>query len=127
MVDASASRAAHVVPADLASLPKAELHVHLEGTVRPATLDTMAKREGLHVPRDFSDLPSFIDVISGAWATMMRPGDYARLVREYCETAAAAGVRYAEVVHGAWGPPTATTVSPSPTTNPASLASTTRR
>jgi len=85
------------VPPDLAALPKAEVHVHLEGTVRPATLDAMARREGLEVPRAFSDLRSFIDVISGAWAAMAKPGDYARLVDEYCEDAARCGVRYAEL------------------------------
>jgi adenosine deaminase len=84
-------------PSDLAALPKAEVHVHLEGTIRPATLDAMARREGLQVPRAFTDLRSFIDVISGAWAAMAQPGDYARLVREYCEDAVRAGVRYAEL------------------------------
>jgi aminodeoxyfutalosine deaminase len=32
-----------------------------------------------------------------AWQTMTQPGDYARLVREYCEDAARSGVRYAEL------------------------------
>src|SRR3989442_8623789 len=85
------------VPGDLAQLPKAEIHVHLEGTVRPATLEELSARSGLSVPRAFSDLPSFVDMYSCAWATMTTPGDYARLVREYCEDAARAGVRYAEL------------------------------
>ena len=85
------------VPPDLAALPKAEVHVHLEGTVRPATLEELCARTGLSVPRVFTDLPSFIEVYSCAWATMTTPGDYARLVREYCEDAARAGVRYAEL------------------------------
>jgi adenosine deaminase len=84
-------------PADLARLPKAELHVHLEGTVRPATLEELCARTGISVPRTFTDLPTFVQVFSCAWATMTTPGDYARLVREYCEDAARAGVRYAEV------------------------------
>jgi len=84
-------------PRDLADLPKAEVHVHLEGTVRPATLEELCARTGLSVPRAFSDLPSFVQVLSCAWATMTTPGDYGRLVREYCEDAARAGVRYAEL------------------------------
>src|SRR3989441_7590830 len=85
------------VPPDLAALPKAEVHVHLEGTVRPATLEELCARTGISVPRAFTDLPSFVQVYSCAWAAMTTPGDYARLVREYCEDAARAGVRYAEV------------------------------
>src|SRR5439155_1038821 len=85
------------VPTDLAALPKAEVHVHLEGSVRPATLDELCHRGRYVVPRTFHDLNGFIHAVSAAWTTMMQPGDYARLVREYCEDAARAGIRYAEV------------------------------
>src|SRR5881409_1490936 len=93
------------VPGDLAALPKAEIHVHLEGTVRPATLEELCARTGIGVPRSFADLPSFVAVYSCAWATMTTPGDYARLVREYCEDAARAGVRYAELELATGGRP----------------------
>src|SRR5437016_4636234 len=56
------------VPTDLATLPKAEVHIHLEGAIRPATLDEFSRRAGLRVPRTFSDLNGFIRAISGAWA-----------------------------------------------------------
>src|SRR5216110_2055316 len=85
------------VPGDLAALPKAEIHVHLEGTVRPATLAELSARTGISVPRSFADLPSFVAVYSCAWATMTTPGDYAQPVREYSADAARAGVRYAEL------------------------------
>ena len=85
------------VPTDLATLPKAEVHIHLEGAIRPATLDEFSRRAGLRVPRTFSDLNGFIRAMSGAWTTMMHAGDYARLVREYCEDAVRSGIRYAEL------------------------------
>src|SRR5437867_10101985 len=93
------------VPGDLATLPKAEIHVHLEGTVRPATLEELCARTGIGVPRSFAGLPSFVAMYSCAWATMSAPGDYARLVREYCEDAARAGVRYAELELATTGRP----------------------
>ena len=85
------------MPTDLASLPKAELHVHIEGTVRPATLEEFAARAGVSISRGFTDLSTFITVYDAAWRTMTQPGDYARLVREYCEDAVRAGVRYVEM------------------------------
>jgi len=84
-------------PSDLTDLPKAELHVHLEGAVRPATMEELLSRSALPVSRVFSDLDSFVDLYGRVWATMTRPGDYARLVREYCEDAIRTGIRYAEV------------------------------
>ena len=86
----------HVVPHDLRDLPKAELHVHLEGSVRPATLEEFAARTGIAVPA-FSSLASFIGTFSAAYETMTQPGDYRRMMREYCEDAVRSGVRYAEV------------------------------
>ena len=87
----------HPVPADLAALPKCELHVHLEGTVRPGTLEEFAAREGMSISRSFHDLNTFVETYMAATQVMTRPGDYARLVREYCEGAARNGVRYAEL------------------------------
>ena len=84
-------------PDDLPLLPKAELHVHLEGAVRPATLEEFASRAGVSIPRTFTDLNSFIKVYEAAWRTMTHPGDYARMMREYCEDAIRQGVRYAEI------------------------------
>lgn len=84
-------------PADLRDLPKCELHIHLEGAVRPATLEEFAAREGMSIAKAFRDLNGFITVYDAAWRTMVRPGDYTRLVNEYCEDAAANGVHYAEL------------------------------
>jgi adenosine deaminase len=84
-------------PADLASLPKAEVHVHLEGAVRPATLEEFAAREGTTLSRAFDDLNSFVEQYQLATQVMTEPGDYARMVAEYCEDAVRNGIRYAEL------------------------------
>lgn len=84
-------------PPDLDALPKAEVHVHLEGSVRPATLEELAGRSSMSIQESFSNLNSFIETYSVVWRSMAEPGDYARLVREYCEDAARAGIRYAEL------------------------------
>ncbi len=84
-------------PADLAALPKAELHIHLEGAVRPATLEEFSSRAGLTVPRSYDSLETFVEAFGVAWPSMSSPGDYGRMMREYCEDAARVGVRYAEV------------------------------
>jgi len=93
------------LPPDLVALPKAEVHVHLEGTVRPATLEELCARVGIDPPPAFHDLATFVESFSCAWAAMITPGDYARLVREYCEDAARAGVRYAELELATTGRP----------------------
>ena len=85
------------IPADLADLPKAEVHVHLEGAVRPATLEEFSAREGVSIARAFSDLNSFVETYMAATRVMTRPGDYDRRVCEYAEDAGRAGVRYAEL------------------------------
>ncbi|MGB2696039.1 MAG: adenosine deaminase, partial [Dehalococcoidia bacterium] len=82
---------------DLAALPKAEVHVHLEGTVRPATLEEFCARDGISLSHAFDDLNSFVQLYQVATQVMTKRGDYTRLVREYCEDAARAGVRYAEL------------------------------
>ncbi len=86
-----------VAPPDLAALPKCELHVHLEGAVRPSTLEEFASRTGLSIPKSFTDLNTFILLYDAAWRTMTQPGDYARMMREYCEDARRQGVRYTEM------------------------------
>ena len=86
-----------LVPADLATLPKAEIHVHLEGAVRPATLEEFSAREGVRMSRGFTDLNSFIETYIMTTRVMIRPGDYTRVVREYVEDAVRVGIRYAEL------------------------------
>ena len=75
-----------ITPPDLAALPKAELHVHLEGTVRPSTLEEFAAREGVTIPKSFDSLESFVQVYMSSWQTMTSPAGYARLALNSVES-----------------------------------------
>jgi adenosine deaminase len=91
---------------DLALLPTAHLHVHLESTVRPSTLAALAADAGVSVPLAATRYPGF-----GAFAAtnglvrdcLRRPEDFVRVAREFCADQAAAGARYAEVTVTAAG------------------------
>lgn len=92
---------------DLAALPKAELHVHLEGSMPATTLLELAARHGVTgVPTtlaeveefyDFRDFAHFVTVFRTA-VTVLRDGaDFAALARDKGAELASHGVRYAEV------------------------------
>jgi adenosine deaminase len=86
---------------DLAALPKAELHVHLESTVRWATLAEIGAANGVPVPghptATFAGFRAFADHNSLVRRCLRRPADFSRIAREFCADAAAQGTRYAEV------------------------------
>ena len=94
--------------------PKIELHVHLEGTVRPATLLEIARRndyalpagdvEGLAALNDFSDFAGFIRVFELTAGALQHADDFRRVVVEYAEEAAQHGAVYAEGIFtpGLW-------------------------
>ncbi|WP_410672541.1 adenosine deaminase [Amycolatopsis sp. cmx-4-68] len=85
---------------DLAALPKAHLHVHLESTIRPGTLRELGDAHGIAVPAEppvFDGFRAFADYNALVRACLRRPEDFERIAREYCEDEAAQGTRYAEV------------------------------
>lgn len=89
---------------DLVALPKTELHVHLEGSMRASTVVELADRYGVALPeglRDgryvFRDFRHFIDEWLAGIACLRSPDDFRRIAGEFCEDEAAQGVRYAEV------------------------------
>ncbi|WP_326837124.1 adenosine deaminase [Amycolatopsis rhabdoformis] len=85
---------------DLAALPKAHLHVHLESTVRPATLRELADTHGVTLPAEppsFSGFRDFADYNSLIRACLRTAEDFERVAREFCADEAAQGTRYAEV------------------------------
>ena len=90
---------------DLRTLPKVELHIHLEGSVRAATLREFAERDGAPLPhglRDdgwtFAGHLDFIDNYLELCRLLATLEDFRRIAEEFCEDLAATGVRYAEAV-----------------------------
>ncbi|MFD9892402.1 adenosine deaminase [Amycolatopsis sp. NPDC059027] len=85
---------------DLATLPKAHLHIHLESTIRPETLWEIGTANGIDVPREapaFTGFRDFADYNALLRECLCRPEDFERIAREFCEDEAAQGTRYAEV------------------------------
>jgi aminodeoxyfutalosine deaminase len=86
--------------------PKIELHVHLEGSIRPATLLEIARRNGESLPADsvadlaklyeFTDFAHFIDVWILTTNCLRTADDFRRVVVDYAAEAAGFGAVYLE-------------------------------
>jgi len=91
---------------DLRTLPKVELHIHTEGSVRASTLRELGDRDGTALPHGlgaddawtFTDPTDFIGNYGEMCGLLTRLEDFRRLGGELCEDLAANGVRYAEAV-----------------------------
>jgi len=91
----------------MTTLPTAELHLHLEGTLEPETILRLAERNSVRLPYrdvedlaaryDFADLRSFLDLYYANMATLRTAQDFADMTEAYLARAAAAGVVHAEV------------------------------
>lgn len=94
----------------LRRLPKAELHCHLDGSVRPSTLVELAKEYDLTLPRrtaatmrdymrvtDAAGLEDYLERFEVTLAVMQTADSLDRIAYELAEDAAAEGVRYLEV------------------------------
>jgi adenosine deaminase len=94
-------------PHPLPPLPKAELHLHIEGTLEPELAFALAERNGIDLPYAtpeelrsayaFSDLQSFLDLYYRLTAVLLTERDFADLAEAYLVRAAAQGVRHAEI------------------------------
>ena len=88
-------------------LPKAELHVHIEGTLEPEMLFEMGARNNVALPfgsveevraaYEFDDLQSFLDIYYQAASALQTEDDFAQLMASYLAKAASEGVRHAEI------------------------------
>ena len=82
--------------------PKIELHVHLEGTVRPDTLRAIAKRNDYALPDDleslyrFRDFAHFIEVWILTTNALRTEHDFRQMVVDYAAEAASHGCVYLE-------------------------------
>ena len=88
-------------------LPKAELHLHIEGTLEPELMFELAGRNDVRLPYAlvedvrrayvFSDLQSFLDIYYAGCRVLLKEQDFYDLTWAYLERAAAQGVRHAEI------------------------------
>jgi adenosine deaminase len=92
---------------DIAALPKAELHLHIEGTLEPEMMFSLAARNGITLPFPdvgavkaayrFTNLQSFLDIYYQGTQVLRTREDFADLMAAYLERAAADGVVHAEI------------------------------
>jgi aminodeoxyfutalosine deaminase len=86
--------------------PKIELHLHLEGSIRPATLLDIARRNAQPLPADtvdglarlyeFTDFAHFVEVWILTTQCLRTAGDFQRVVVDYAAEAASFGAVYVE-------------------------------
>lgn len=90
----------------IAQMPKAELHVHLEGSIRPRTLLTLARRHGVPLSAQdeagiaefyrYSTFLHFLDIFKTCVKCLQTPEDLALIARELIAESARMNVRYVE-------------------------------
>jgi adenosine deaminase len=92
---------------DPLTLPKAELHLHIEGTLEPELMFELARRNGVKLPYpdaeavrraySFSNLQSFLDIYYRACSVLVHERDFHELTTAYLTRAREQGVRHVEV------------------------------
>lgn len=109
----------------LRTMPKAELHIHIEGSLEPELIFRLAARNGVALPYAsveelraayaFTDLQSFLDIYYAGASVLLHEADFFEMAWAYFERAAADGVVHAELffdpqTHTARGVPMAAVV-----------------
>ena len=95
------------LPELLRSMPKAELHLHIEGTLEPELIFRLAERnhvalryasvDALRAAYAFSDLQSFLDIYYAGASVLLEEEDFFDMAWAYFERAAADNVVHAEI------------------------------
>ena len=99
--------AAERLPELLRRMPKAELHIHIEGSLEPELIFALAKRNGLSLPYAdvealrrayaFTNLQSFLDIYYSGASVLLTEQDFYDMARAYFVRAAQDGVLHAEL------------------------------
>jgi len=95
------------LPELLRAMPKAELHIHIEGSLEPELIFELAKRNGvaldypdveaLRAAYAFTDLQSFLDIYYAGASVLIEERDFADMAYAYLQRAAADHVIHAEI------------------------------
>ena len=89
------------------SLPKVELHVHLEGCITPEQVIAIGRRNGIvlfdsveaaRAAYDVSSLGGFLEIFAKASEILLHAEDFAEVASAYFNSAAADGVRHVELM-----------------------------
>ncbi len=91
----------------VAALPKAELHMHIEGSLEPELMFALAARNEVKVPfasvaevrkaYQFTDLQSFLDIYYEGTRVLLKEQDFYDMTWAYLQKAHAQNVRHAEI------------------------------
>src|SRR5258708_20323708 len=94
----------HSLSDRIASLPKAELNLHLEGSLQPATVCALTARHGVLMTEEevrhryaYRDFPEFIEAFKWVTSFLREPQDYALIARDLGEHLLTQKVIYTEV------------------------------
>jgi adenine deaminase len=95
------------LPELLARMPKAELHIHIEGSLEPELIFEMAERNGVRIPYAnveelrqayaFTNLQSFLDIYYAGASVLLKEQDFFDMAWAYLEKAAGDNVVHAEI------------------------------
>jgi aminodeoxyfutalosine deaminase len=83
------------------TLPKAELHLHLEGSIEPETLhelDPTTSVEEFRLLYQYADFDSFLKAFGAIGKRLRTPEDYGLITRRLLERLESQNVRYAEII-----------------------------
>jgi len=88
-------------------IPKAELHIHIEGALEPELMLELAAKNSIDLPfasvsdvrraYDFKDLQSFLDIYYQGAQVLLAEDDFYRLTWSYLQKAAEQNVRHTEI------------------------------